>query len=407
MNSYEQDQAAQEEPVYTSGRLRRLNEVWWTALKLGFTSFGGPIAHLGYFHDTYVKRKKWLNERDYAELVALSQFLPGPASSQVGIGVGIQRAGMLGGVVAWLGFTLPSVLFLIAFAYILKGFDAADFGWVMGLKLVAVAVVAHAVLGMAGKLAAGKLRAALAVTAMAIVLLWQAPWVQAAAIVFSGFMGWLLFREEKMTPPVQAERIISRRAGFACLTLFVILLIGLPLLLKWNPGQTWIALADSFYRTGSLVFGGGHVVLPLLESETVMRGWVRHEDFVAGYGAAQAVPGPLFTFAAYLGVLMQGIPGALLATVAIFLPGFLLVAGALPFWNHLRQNRALQGALAGMNAAVVGILFAALYDPIWTTSVHSPLEFVIAALLFVMLAAWKLPPWTVVAAGAVAGQLLL
>nr|WP_082112365.1 chromate transporter [Paenibacillus sp. DMB20] len=386
--------------------MRLLNEVWWTALKLGATSFGGPVAHLGYFHDTYVKRKKWMDERTYAELVALCQFLPGPASSQVGIGIGIRRAGMIGGLVAWLGFTLPSVLLLIAFAYILRGVDASAQGFVQGLKLVAVAVVAQAVLGMGNKLASGRVRAGMAVGCMALVLLWQTPWVQAASIAASGMAGWLLFREEKETPAIEDKPLIGRRTGFACLALFAVLLAGLPLLTEWTGGNPWISLIDSFYRTGSLVFGGGHVVLPLLETETVAKGWISHEDFVAGYGATQAVPGPLFTFAAYLGVLIQGIPGAVLAILAIFLPGFLLVAGAMPFWSGLTGNKALQGAIAGMNAAVVGILFAALYDPIWTSSVHTPLDFALAAVLFVMLAIWKLPPWAVVLAGAIAGQLL-
>lgn len=388
-------------------RLRLLNEVWWTALKLGATSFGGPVAHLGYFHDAYVKRKKWIDERAYAELVALCQFLPGPASSQVGIGIGIRRAGMIGGLVAWLGFTLPSVLLLIAFAYMLQGFDASAQGFVKGLKLVAVAVVAQAVLGMGSKLAAGRVRAGMAVGCMALVLLWPTPWVQVAAIAVAGLAGWLLFREEKETQAIENPSLVGRRTGFVCLTLFAVLLAGLPLLSEWTGGNPWISLIDRFYRTGSLVFGGGHVVLPLLETETVMKGWISHEDFVAGYGATQAVPGPLFTFAAYLGVLIQGIPGAILAILAIFLPGFLLVAGAMPFWSGLTRNKALQGAIAGMNAAVVGILFAALYDPIWTSSVHTPLDFALAAILFAMLAIWKLPPWAVVLAGAIAGQLLL
>ncbi|WP_422661488.1 chromate efflux transporter [Paenibacillus sp. EC2-1] len=369
-------------------------------------SFGGPIAHLGYFHKTYVVRKKWIDEKSFADLVALCQFLPGPASSQVGIGIGAMRAGLSGAIVAWLGFTLPSVLLLIAFAYLIYGVDVGGAGWIHGLKLVAVAIVAQAVLGMANKLAAGRLRASIAFGALAAVLLWQAPWVQVAIIAAAGVAGMLLFKEER-SPDVQHQSVrVSYKTGIICLSLFVVILIGLPIV-RLVTGNEWVVLMDSFYRTGSLVFGGGHVVVPLLETETMLNGWMSKEEFVAGYGAVQAVPGPLFTFAAYIGVFIQGVPGAVLAIVAVFLPGFLLVIGSMPFWNSLRRITRLQGAMASMNAAVVGILFAALYDPIWTSSVTTSIEFIIAAALFVLLVFWKLPPWTIVILGAVAGQIWL
>lgn len=389
------------------GRWRALNETWWTALQLGLTSFGGPIAHLGYFHGTYVRRKRWLDEKSYADLVALAQFLPGPASSQVGIGVGVMRAGLWGGIVAWVGFTLPSVLILMLFAYLMQTFDPGSAGWIQGLKIVAVAIVAQAVLGMAGKLASGPVREALAFIAMAVVLLWQSPLSQVMVIALAGISGLWLFKRhvnEEMASGIMIP--IGRATGLVCLSLFVVLLVGLPLL-RAMTDNGWVEIVDSFYRAGSLVFGGGHVVLPLLESETLLNGWMSKEDFLTGYGATQAVPGPLFTFAAYLGVLIQGIPGGVVATLAIFLPGFLLIVGVMPFWNSIRRNPKLQGMLTGMNAAVVGILLAALYHPIWTSSIHSPLEFVMAAGLFGMLMFWKCPPWLVVVVGAAAGQLLL
>ncbi|GIO94187.1 MULTISPECIES: chromate efflux transporter [Paenibacillus] len=391
------------------GRWRAIRETWWTALQLGLTSFGGPIAHLGYFHTTYVRRKQWLDEKSYADLVALAQFLPGPASSQVGIGVGVMRAGLWGGIIAWLGFTLPSVVMLMLFAYLMEAFDPGAAGWIQGLKIVAVAIVAQAVLGMAGKLASGPIRAAVAFAAMSVVLLWTSPVAQVSVIAAAGVLGWWIFRKkqgEEEAAPKQAGIPISRTTGLVCLGLFLILLLGLPVLASLS-GSTGIAVVDSFYRSGSLVFGGGHVVLPLLESETVANGWMTKEEFLTGYGATQAVPGPLFTFAGYLGMLIQGVPGGILATLAIFLPGFLLIVGVMPFWNAIRTHAKLQGMLTGMNAAVVGILLAALYHPIWTSSIDGSIEFVIGAGLFAMLMFWKCPPWVVVLAGAAAGQLLL
>lgn len=373
--------------------------------KLGLTSFGGPIAHLGYFHDEYVRRRKWMDEKAYADLVALCQFLPGPASSQVGIGIGILRAGLWGGVMAWLGFTLPSVIVLVLFALLLQGFDIANAGWIHGLKIVAVAIVAQAVLGMGQKLTPDRSRVTIAVGAAALVLLWPTAYTQVLIIAAAGILGLWLYKKGP-DPGSQSLRMpVGKPFAIGCLVLFFGLLAALPLLRQMFDIQ-WLALFDSFYRSGSLVFGGGHVVLPLLEREVVPTGWVNPEDFLAGYGAAQAVPGPLFTFAGYLGAMAGGIIGAIVATVAIFLPAFLLVAGALPFWNGLRNSPRVQGALIGINAAVVGILLAAFYVPIWTTAVTAPVDFALALLLFILLVFWKLPPWVVVLAGALAGMII-
>lgn len=373
--------------------------------KLGLTSFGGPIAHLGYFHDEYVRRRKWMDEKAYADLVALCQFLPGPASSQVGIGIGILRAGLWGGVMAWLGFTLPSVIVLVLFALLLQGFDIANAGWIHGLKIVAVAIVAQAVLGMGQKLTPDRSRVTIAVGAAALVLLWPTAYTQVLIIAAAGILGLWLYKKGP-DPGSQSLRMpVGKPFAIGCLVLFFGLLAALPLLRQTFDIQ-WLALFDSFYRSGSLVFGGGHVVLPLLEREVVPTGWVNPEDFLAGYGAAQAVPGPLFTFAGYLGAMASGITGAIVATVAIFLPAFLLVVGALPFWNGLRNSPRVQGALIGINAAVVGILLAAFYVPIWTTAVTAPVDFALALLLFILLVFWKLPPWVVVLAGALAGMII-
>lgn len=385
--------------------MKALAEVLGVSTKLGLTSFGGPIAHLGYFHNEYIRKRKWMDERSYADLVALCQFLPGPASSQVGIGIGIVRAGWLGGLVAWLGFTLPSVVALGVFAFLLQGFDIGDAGWIHGLKLVAVAIVAHAILGMGQKLTPDAGRATIAVVAAAGALMWQTAYSQVLIIALAGLVGWRLYRgkEAEAAPPLQIA--VSRTFAVACLVLFFVLLAALPLLRTWGAPE-WLAMFDSFYRSGSLVFGGGHVVLPLLEREVVPAGWVGQQEFLAGYGAAQAVPGPLFTFAAYLGAMAAGVPGLVIATIAIFLPAFLLVAGALPFWDALRARPRVQGVLSGVNAAVVGLLLAALYDPLWTSAVVTGADFSLAMLLFLLLAFWKLPPWVVVIAGAAGGLAL-
>src|SRR5699024_7582707 len=300
-------------------RLRSLLEIFLISSRLGFTSFGGPIAHLGYFHEEYIRRRKWMDEKSYADLVALCQFLPGPASSQVGMGIGVMRAGTLGGIVSFLGFTLPSVLALILFAILLQELDIANAGWIHGLKIVAVAVVAHAILGMAKKLTPDLKRKTIAIFALVVALLWQTAFIQVGIILIAAFVGYLLSQQHQASDETEIHFPISRKFGVMCLTLFFGLLIGLPMVRK-TISFNWIAMFDSFYRSGSLVFGGGHVVLPLLEREFVPTGWLSEEAFLAGYGAAQAVPGPLFTFAAYLGAVMNGWQGGLLATFAIFLP---------------------------------------------------------------------------------------
>lgn len=377
----------------------KLIEILIISTRLGFTSFGGPIAHLGYFHEEYIRKRKWMDEKSYADLVALCQFLPGPASSQVGIGIGVMRAGVLGGIVSFLGFTLPSVIALVLFALFLQTFDLSEAGWIHGLKIVAVVVVAHAILGMGQKLTPDISRKAIALFALVASLLWQTAFTQVGIIVLSALIGYFLYKQNHESHTVKTHFPLSRRLAIGCLLLFFSLLIILPFLRELTSSY-WIAMFDSFYRSGSLVFGGGHVVLPLLEREFVPSGWISEESFLAGYGAAQAVPGPLFTFAAYLGAVMDGWKGGIVASIAIFLPAFLLILGTLPFWEILRQNPKIKGALMGVNAAVVGILIAALYYPIWTSSIVSPVDFAFAGILFSMLVFWKLPPWIIVAAGA-------
>ncbi len=384
---------------------KSLFEILLVSTRLGLTSFGGPIAHLGYFHNEYIRRRKWMDEKRYADLVALCQLLPGPASSQVGIGIGVMRAGVLGGIVSFLGFTLPSVIALIIFALMVHGLKI-DAGWIHGLKIVAVAVVAHAILGMAQKLTPDLKRKALALFALIVTLLWQTAFTQVGVIVISAIIGFILYKQH--TEHHDDKRVyfpISRGLAVICLSLFFGLLILLPIL-REVTSLSWIAMFDSFYRSGSLVFGGGHVVLPLLEREFVPTGWLSEEAFLAGYGAAQAVPGPLFTFAAYLGAVMDGWQGGLLATVAIFLPAFLLILGTLPFWDFLRRSPKIKAALMGVNAAVVGILISAFYHPIWTSSILAPTDFAFAAILFSMLVYWKLSPWIIVVTGAIGGLLM-
>ena len=380
-------------------------EIFLVSIRLGLTSFGGPVAHLGYFHEEYVRRRKWIDEKSYADLVALAQFLPGPASSQVGIGIGVMRAGVLGGIVSFIGFTLPSVIALILFALLLQGFDVGNAGWIHGLKIVAVAIVAHALMGMAKNFTPDLKRKAIALFALVGTILWQTAFTQVGIILLSAFIGYLLYRHHTETEETKMNFPISKRIAVLCLTLFFGLLFLLPILREVTTSY-WVAMFDSFYRAGSLVFGGGHVVLPLLERELVPTGWISEEAFLAGYGATQAVPGPLFTFASYLGAVMNGWQGGLLATVAIFLPAFLLILGTLPFWDTLRNHSKIKGAIMGVNAAVVGILISALYYPIWTSSILTPIDFAFAAILFSMLVFWKLPPWIIVISGAVGGSLL-
>jgi chromate transporter len=378
------------------------------ATRLGLTSFGGPVAHLGYFRDEYVVRRRWLDEESYADLVALSQLLPGPASSQLGIAIGALRAGRLGAVAAWLGFTLPSAVALVVFAYALEDSVGADAGWLEGLAVVAVAVVAHAVLGMARRLAPDLPRLAIAAAAAAVALAVSGALGQVLPIVAAAAAGALLFRGAPRAA-VRQTVPVARRLALAALVVFVVLLAGLPLLRSLVESQA-VALLDSFYRAGSLVFGGGHVILPLLHAEVVDPGWVSEDRFVAGYGAAQAVPGPLTTFAAYLGTVAgpepNGVPGAALALGAVFLPSFLLVAGTLPLWSLLRSQPRLAGSLRAVNAAVVGLVLAALYDPVWTSAIDRPRDVLLAAVLFALLL-FRLPAWAVVAAAAAAGEVLL
>ncbi|WP_342561366.1 chromate transporter [Paenibacillus sp. FSL R7-0345] len=391
--------------VSERGLFKSLLEILMVSGKLGFTSFGGPVAHLGYFHDEYIRKRKWMDEKNYADLVALCQFLPGPASSQVGIGMGVMRAGVLGGVVSFLGFTLPSVIALMLFALILQGLDVSSAGWIHGLKIVAVAVVAHAVTGMAQKLTPDLKRKAIALLALVITLMWQTAYTQVGIIILSAVLGFLIYSQEAAESDDRISFPVKRSLAIVCLVLFFGLLILLPLL-RETTSIHWIAMFDSFYRSGALVFGGGHVVLPLLEREFVTTGWVSEEAFLAGYGAAQAIPGPLFTFASYLGAVMNGWAGGLLATAAIFLPAFLLILGTLPFWDSIRRNPKAKGALMGVNAAVVGILISAFYQPIWISSILAPADFAFAAILFSMLVYWKLPPWIVVLTGALGGAVM-
>lgn len=386
-------------------KLRILLEIFLVSTRLGLTSFGGPTAHLGYFHAEYVERKKWMSEKSYADLVALSQFLPGPASSQVGIGVGVMRGGVLGGLTSFIGFTLPSVIVLMIFASLMTTFDISEAGWIHGLKIVAVVIVLHAIMGMSKNLTPDIERKVIALFALVATLLFQSVFTQVGVILIAAVIGFILFKDYKDDGQKSASFPIKKSFSAACLVLFFVLLFALPAFRELT-GSYWIAVVDSFYRAGALVFGGGHVVLPLLEQELVPVGWITEEAFLAGYGATQAVPGPLFTFAAYLGTVMNGWIGGLIATAAIFLPAFLLILGALPFWDLLRNNEKVKGAVMGVNAAVIGILISALYTPIWTSSILKPADFALAAVLFVMLVYFKLPPWIIVVTGAIGGMLI-
>ena len=389
--------------------LSPLVKVLGISTRLGLTSFGGPIAHLGYYREEYVVRRRWLDEAQYADLVALCQFLPGPASSQVSIAIGIMRAGLLGGVAAWLGFTLPSAVAMLAFAYGVQSLGVADAGWLHGLKVVAVAVVTQAVWGMARSLTPDRQRVSLAIVAAIVALASRTAGAQVLVIVVAGLVGWLLLPAAGASATTAMRIPIGRGLAVGSLALFFVLLVGLPIA-RQAASSHGLEVFDSFYRAGSLVFGGGHVVLPLLQAEVVPTGWVTNAEFIAGYGAAQAVPGPLFTFAAYLGAVMReppnGVAGGLLALAAIFLPAFLLVIGALPFWGLLRERTAFQSALRGINAAVVGLLLAALYDPVWNSAVKGHGDFGLALVAFALLMFWRLPPWLVVAIAAAGGSII-
>jgi chromate transporter len=381
-------------------------------LKLGLISFGGPIAHIGYFRDEFVVRRRWLDEPTYADLVGLCQFLPGPASSQVGFSIGLMRAGYLGGLAAWAGFTLPSALLLVLFAYGAAQWEGSPWvGILHGLKLVAVAIVAQAVWGMARTLCPDRTRASIALAAALLTLSVASSTAQIAAIALGGLAGWWFCRADA-APPVQSLTLtlpVSRSAGMIALLLFAALLVALPLLREWVPSPL-IAHVDAFYRSGALVFGGGHVVLPLLREGVVGPGWVSEDAFLAGYGAAQAVPGPLFTFAAYLGAVMRpagfGVFGAALGLAAIFLPGLLILLGILPFWESFRKRLGAQAVMRGVNAAVVGLLGAVLYAPLWTSAVKTTGDFGVVLVGFVLLTAWRAPPFLIVILSVLGGMVL-
>jgi chromate transporter len=386
-----------------------LVEVLTVFLKLGCRCFGGPIAHIGYFRDEFVVRRAWLDESTYADLVALCQFLPGPASSQVGFSIGLMRAGLCGGVAAWSGFTLPSAILMVLFAYGAGRLGGpVGISLMHGLALVAVAIVAGAVAGMARTLCPDRTRATIAVVAALIVLSGATLLAQLGAILWGVLAGWALCRSAGAAPDRHLPMPVSRRAGIAAFALFLLLLIGLPPLARFDPS---LALFGAFYRSGALVFGGGHVVLPLLRQAVVVPGWVADDAFLAGYGAVQAVPGPLFTFAAYLGAIASAAPqrpaGAALGLVGIFLPGLLVVTGMLPFWDRVRQRAGVQTMMQGANAAVVGLLAAALYSPLWTGAVMTPTDFGVALVEFMLLTVWRASPLLVVALGASSGVLLL
>lgn len=368
-------------------------EIFLTALRLGLTSFGGPIAHLSYFHDEYVKKKKWISEHSYADLVALCQFLPGPASSQVGMAIGFSRGGIFGALLAWLGFTLPSAIFLILCGLGLTTINLQTHqSWLHGLKVVAVAVVAQAVLSMAKNLCPDRARATLAIISASLVLLFNTPWIQILVLFLAGLYGAIFFTPLSSLPHEPIHRG-NKNTGFFFLIIFFLLLLLLPLLSSTSES---LKIFDSFYRSGALVFGGGHVVLPLLKNEVVSTGLVNNDLFLVGYGLSNAVPGPLFTFSAFLGSIVSGWKGALIALFSIFLPSFLLIIGILPFWEKLRTKAKVRKAMLGLNAAVVGILLASFYNPVWTSAIISNKDFILASFGFLLLEMWKLPSWLVV-----------
>lgn len=390
--------------------MQRVREVFAAFLKLGLTSFGGPVAHIGYFRHEFVERRKWFDERTYVDLVALCQFLPGPASSQVGMAIGLSRAGYLGALAAWIAFTLPSTIALVLFAYgLLQYGSALGSGWLHGLKAAAVAVVAVAVLGMARTLTPDRERASIAVAAAVVALAVPTSWGQIGAIILGGIAGLIFLRSAETNEHASLPLSVTRPQAIVALIVFFVLLIGLPLLAAGTASQG-IRMFGAFYRAGSLVFGGGHVVLPLLQAEVVPTGWIDNNTFLAGYGAAQAVPGPLFTFSAFLGTLMRsepnGLIGALLCLTAIFIPSFLLIIGALPFWEALRRQHTAQSVMRGVNAAVVGLLLAALYNPVWIAGIGSAKDFALAITAFLFLYMWQAAPWLVVL-GCAGGAALL
>jgi len=375
-------------------------EIFLIFFKLGLTSFGGPIAHLGYFRQEFVERRKWLDEHAYVDLVSLCQFLPGPASSQVGIALGLSRGGIPGAIASWVGFTLPSAIALVLFGIwiSLVGHNLGS-GWLHGLKIVAVAVVAQAIWGMGKIHCTDKLRATITICSAVVATIIPSSIGQITVILASGLFAWAFLRTSATLPHSHIQTKISKTTGTILLSIFFLLLLALPVA-AISSNIYAIKLFDSFYRAGSLVFGGGHIVLPLLQSQVVPFGWVSNDVFLAGYGAAQAVPGPLFTFAAFLGAVSNQTPsgwlGAMIALVAIFLPSFLLIVGILPFWENLRRHEATKRALVGINAAVVGLLLAAFYNPVWISAIQNAADFCLAAIAFMLLVFRISPPWLVV-----------
>ncbi len=395
-------------------KLNDIFEVFIVFLRLGLTSFGGPIAHLGYFHDEFVSKRKWIEEHSYADLVGLCQFLPGPASSQVGIALGFSRAGYIGAFAAWLGFTLPSAIILVAFAFGISHLTGTiHLSYLHGLKIVAVAVVAYAIWGMSLKICTDKTRISVAIAGAILASLFPSAIGQISVILIGGIIGLIFLREKQQIPSTpflkNASKRIGKKIGISLLAIYFGLLIFLPIIAQQQPNSL-IKEFDSFYRAGTLVFGGGHVVLPLLKSEVVNSGWVTNEAFMAGYGAAQAIPGPLFAFTAYLGAISSVHPGvlaAIICLVAAFLPSYLLVVGVLPFWEQLRQYENMKHAIKGINAAVVGLLMAAFYNPVWTSAIFNAKDFSLAVFAFLLLAFWKSPSWLVVLICALVSGLIL
>lgn len=390
------------EQVKSKGRITSLFEILFAATKLGLTSFGGPVAHLAYFKDEYIDRRKWLSEKTYADIIAICQFLPGPASSQVGIAIGILRGGLLGGVVSFLGFTLPSIIVLVIFALLYQSFSLEGALFIQSLKIVAVAVVLHALIGLGKKLTPDKTTIAIAVASAIVMLLYPSAWIQILIIIIAGLVGLKLFQNKAESNIESFDVNISKRMGITALLVLISALMVLPILNNiFN--HSLLNIFDIFFRVGSLVFGGGHVVLPMIERELVPLGLMSSGEFLAGYGMAQAVPGPLFTFASYLGTMMEGVTGAVIATIAIFLPSFLLIVAALPFLSELRQHASFQSILIGVNASVVGILLAAFYDPVIKSSIVSGADFALALILFALLNVWKTPAWLIVIIGVLGG----
>ncbi|WP_204190659.1 chromate efflux transporter [Mammaliicoccus sciuri] len=385
--------------------MNKYTNIFLVALKLGLLSFGGPTAHLGYFYDEYVKKRKWLDEKEYSDLVALCQFLPGPASSQVSIGIGTMRGGIIGGIISFIGFTLPSVIMLMIFSMLFTNSDA-NFTWIQGLKLVAVAIVAQAIIGMGKKLTNTKTTITLALFVLILALVINNLYIQVIALLITGVYGLIFLRKDATSRNKIKNKTFNlpKKLGLVSLSLFFLLLTILPIASSIT-NNLWLKMFDSFYRSGSLVFGGGHVVLPLLKNEFVPSGLISPDNFLTGYAAAQAVPGPLFTFASYIGMSIEGISGGILATIAIFLPAFLLLFGILPFWDNIKSNIYAEGFLKGISSGVVGILIAAFYNPIWTSTINSELDFALGSLLFVLLMYFKFPSWSIVLIGIILGVL--